>query len=161
MTTYKLFKIHKGKLYPLYVESGREMPIGTWLEAHVGELADETHVKAKIGKLSLRPGFHSALIPYTNWIGKRMPDGSLVQRSDTVWCECEVKGSEQTVTSRRGLRTLPDGYYKFKTNPKQKDPWVISRVLFIKRILSDDEVDNICKANGLTAQVRESREEAA
>lgn len=86
MRVYKLFKVKSGKLYPLYVEADREMELGKWLKAQIGELADETHVKAAGcgGKLSLRPGFHSTTIPFTDWIGKKMPDGKLAQRSDTV-----------------------------------------------------------------------------
>ena len=118
MITYKLFKVRNGKLYPLYVETKREMPIGKWLIAQVGELADETHVKSKLGALSLRPGFHSTSIPFTDWIGKKSEDGTLVQKADTVWCECEVSGKEIKVTERYGLRTMPEGYYLFKTNAK-------------------------------------------
>ena len=157
MKTYKMFKVKGGKLYPLYVEAKREMPLGTLLQAHVGELVDETHVKASGcgGRLALRPGFHSTLIPYTDWIGKRAADGTLLQRADTVWCECQVFGEEQIVKDRWGLRTLPEGFYFFRTNAKQRDPWVISRTLLIKRILSDSEVAAICKAHGIEAQRKE------
>ncbi len=157
MKTYKLFRVKNSKLYPLYVEADREMVIGEWLTAQVGEKVDDTHVKAKGcgGKLSLRPGFHSTTIPFTDWIGKRDNDGTLMQRKDTVWCECEVRGDEIKVESRCGLRDLPDGYYLFRTNSKQKDPWIISKELKINRILSNDEVDEICKANGVTPQKRE------
>ena len=97
MQTYKLFRIKKGKLYPLYVEANKEMPIGVDLVANVGEKADDTHVKAKGcgGKLALRPGFHSTTIPFTNWIGAKQDDGTLAQRKDTVWCECEVEGEQE------------------------------------------------------------------
>lgn len=154
MKTYKLFRIKNGKLYPLYVEADKEMEIGKWLTAAVGDKADDTHVKAKGcgGKLSLRPGFHSTKIPFTNWIGKKMPDGTLAQRKDTVWCECEVNGKQLEVTSRNGSRELLDGWYYFKTNSKQKDPWIISNKLLINRILSNEEVNDICKANGIEAQ---------
>ena len=157
MNVYKLFRIKQNKLYPLYVEAKREMPVGIWLEAQVGEKVDETHVKASGcgGKLALRPGFHSTRIPYTDWIGKRTDDGTLIQRADTVWCECEIDGDEQIVTERYGLRTLPDGYYQYRTNSKQKYPWFISRTLFIKRILPDEEIEKICEKNGLTAQRKE------
>ena len=82
MKTYKLFRIRNGKLYPLYVEASREMIVGEWLNAGVGALVDETHVKASGcgGKLALRPGFHSTLVPFTDWIGKKMADGTLAQR---------------------------------------------------------------------------------
>ena len=154
MKTYKLFRIKNGKLYPLYVEADKEMEIGKWLMATVGDKADDTHVKAKGcgGKLSLRPGFHSTKIPFTNWIGKKMPDGTLAQRKNTVWCECEVDGKQLEVTSRNGSRELLNGWYYFRTNSKQKDPWIISNKLLINRILSNKEVNDICKANGIKAQ---------
>lgn len=158
MKTYKLFRIRNGALYPLYVEAKRAMPIGSLIQAQVGELADDTHVKASGcgGKLALRPGFHSTTIPYTDWIGKRDNDGSLIQRKDTVWCECEVEGKEQIVTDKHGLRTLPEGFYYYKTNSKQKDPWIISKAITIRRILSDQEVKDICAANGIVAQRKEA-----
>ena len=53
------------------------------------------------------------------------------------------------------MRDLPDGYYLFRTNSKQKDPWIISKKLKINRILINDEVDEIYKANGVTPQKRE------
>lgn len=154
MKTYKLFRIRNGNLYPLYVEAKRPMPIGSLLQAQIGELVDETHVKASGcgGRLALRPGFHSTTIPFTDWIGKKLPDGSLAQRVDTVWCECEVEGKEQIVTDKCGLRTLPDGFYYYKTNSKQKDPWIISKTLTICRILTDQEVREICLANGIEPQ---------
>lgn len=157
MTTYKLFRIKNGKLYPLYVLADKEMPIGVKIKAEVGELKDDTHVKAKGcgGSLSLRPGYHSTYVPYTDWIGKKADDGTLMQRADTVWCECEVAGKEQIVTERNGLRHLPRGWYRFKTNTKQKEPWVISDNIKVIRILSDTEVAEICKANGYEPQRKE------
>ena len=160
MITYKLFRTKNGKLFPLYVQAKREMMIGEWLNAEVGEKKDETHVKANGcgGKLALRPGFHSTLVPYTDWIGKKGEDGKLVQRDGTVWCECEVEGNEIFVSDRNGLRSMPDGWYKFKTNSKQKDPWIISNKIKINRILNKAEVNELCAAHGLTAQKTESEE---
>ena len=157
MKTYTLFRIRDGDLYPLYVEADRKMETGVWLEAHVGELADETHVKSRGagGRLALRPGFHSTSVPFTDWIGRKMPDGSLVQRRDTVWCECEVDGDEIKVTERWGLRTIPDGYYFMKLNPKQDRPWVISNRIKIIRILTHDEAVKICGNHGIKAQPME------
>lgn len=152
MITYKLFKVKNEKLYPLYVETKREMKIGKWLKAQVGEKADDKHVKSALGKLALRPGFHSTTIPFTDWIGKRMPDGTLAQKSDTVWCECEVKGKQTEVTDRHGLRELPNGWYFFKTNSKQEEPWIISDKIKINRVLTHEEVQKICRANGREAQ---------
>ena len=155
MKVYKLFKVRNGKLYPLYVEAKREMKIGEWLRAESGEKVDETHVKASGcgGKLSLRPGFHSTYIPFTDWIGKKSEDGTLIQRADTVWCECEVKGKQIECHDRYGFREIQrNSWYHFKTNSKQKDPWVISDWLKINRILKREEVVEICKANGIVAQ---------
>lgn len=154
MTTYKLFRVRNGKLFPLYVEASREMPVGEWLQAGIGALVDETHVKASGcgGKLSLRPGFHSTLVPWTNWIGKKMPNGTLAQREDTVWCKCIVRGKEHNVTERNGSRKLLRGWYKFRTNAKQKDPWIISDELKIVRVLSRKEVETICRKHGIEAQ---------
>ena len=157
MKTYKLFRVKNGKLYPLYVLADKETPIGKTLKAEVGELKDETHVKAKGcgGSLSLRPGYHSCHVPFTNWIGKKADDGTLIQRADTVWCECEVVGEEQIVKERNGLRHLPRSWYHFKTNSKQREPWVISDNIKVVRVLSDKEVAEICKANGYEPQRKE------
>lgn len=154
MITYKLFREKNGKLYPLYVEADREMELGKWLDAGTGEKVDDTHVKAKGcgGKLSLRPGFHSTQIPFTDWIGERQEDGTLAQRKGTVWCECEVIGDQIEVTSRYGLRELPNGWYFFRTNSKQIDPWIISNKLKINKKLTNNEVAEICRANGKEPQ---------
>ncbi len=155
MITYKLFRIKGGRLFPLYVEYNREMQLGVWLDAGIGEKIDEGHVKGRCGPLSLRPGFHSTRIPFTDWIGKKDVEGKLRQRHDTVWCECEVEGREQKVTDKNGLRVLPEDWYLFKTNAKQKEPWIISNRILIKRILSREEVESICRAHGITAQEME------
>ena len=154
MTTYKLFRVKNNKLYPLYVEADREVELGKWLEAEVGEKIDETHVKAKgcSGRLSLRPGWHSTKIPFTDWIGKRQPDGTLAQRPDTVWCECEVEGKQLEVTDRYGSRELLNGWYYFKTNSKQVDPWIISNKIKVNKVLTNEEVIDICKSFGVEAQ---------
>ena len=158
MTTYKLFRIREGHLFPLYVEHKREMPVGVWLEAGIGEMVGENKVRGRCDPLSLRPGFHSTLVPFTDWIGKKGADGRIYQRKDTAWCECEVDGKELTVTEKNGLRTLPDGWYFFRTNSRQKDPWIISDRILIKRILPQAEVEEICKAHGLKPQPMEGED---
>ena len=152
MKTYKLFRIKNGKLYPLYVNANKETIIGEWIPAEVGEKKDDTHVKSKLGSLSLRPGWHSTETPFTDWIGKKMPDGTLAQRIDTVWCECEVEGKQFNVTNREGSRVLLDGWYFYKTNSKQKEPWIISNRIKINKILSNEEVAEICRAKGIEPQ---------
>ena len=160
MLTYKLLRIREGRLFPLYVEHQRELEMGICLDARIGELADATHVKSRGSgnRLALRPGFHSTKVPFTDWIGKKGPDGRLYQRKDTVWCECEVDGDVEVVPGRTGLRRLPRDWYYFKTNSRQKDPWIISNRILIKRILTRSEVEAICKAHGLNAQPMEGEE---
>ena len=155
MITYKLFRVKNDKLYPLYVEANREMEIGKWLDAGIGEKVDDTHVKASGcgGSLRLRSGYHSTEVPYTDWIGKRAEDGSLVQRKNTVWCECEVKGKEIESKTNNGYDIVPYGtWYYFKTNTKQERPWIISHWLKINRILTNEEVSQICNINGIKPQ---------
>ena len=154
MKTYKLYRIKNGKLYPLYVQANKAMEIGKELMAECGELVDDTHVKASGcgGKLSLRPGWHSTTIPFTDWIGEKQDDGSLAQRKNTVWCECEVTGKQLEVKDKNGSKVLLDGWYYFKTNSKQKEPWIISNKLTIKRILTNEEVADICRENGIEPQ---------
>ena len=154
MITYKLFRRKDGKLYPLFVERNREMTVGEWLMAGIGEMADEGHVKSSLGPLATRPGFHSTEVPFTDWIGKKQGDG-LVQRKDTVWCECEVEGKQEKSVSKRGLKTIPHDWYYFKTKPNQPFPWIISNRIRIKRILTHEEVEQICLHHGIEAQKME------
>lgn len=162
MKTYKLFRFKNGKLFPLYVEANREMQIGKWLRAESGEKVDETHVKASGcgGSLRLRSGFHSTTIPFTDWIGKRTDDGSLVQRNNTVWCECEIRGKEIESKTKQGYDYIPaNTYYFFKTNSKQKYPWIISYEIKINKILSYEEVVQICRNNNMEPQKIEGGKE--
>lgn len=154
MTTYKLFRTKNGKLFPLFVDANSEMVIGEQLYAKIGDKADDTHVKSRLGALSLRPGFHSSEVPFADWIGKKQ-NGILVQRKNTVWCECTVTGTQQTVTNRNGLRQLPDGWYFFKTKPRQPFPWIISNTITINRVLTNDEVGQICRTHGIEPQPME------
>ena len=152
--TYKLFRMKEGRLYPLFVETGREMKMGIWLEAGIGELVDPMHVKSKLGPLALRPGFHSTEVPFTDWIGKRQ-GGVLVQRQGTVWCECEVDGQKEHPPERYGKRTLPEDWYYFRTKPNQPFPWIISNRIKIMRVLDHAEVEAVCQAHGIVAQKTE------
>lgn len=152
MKTYKLFRVKGTKLYPLYVNANKPTPIGRWVDAEVGEKKDDTHVKSKLGSLSLRPGWHSTETPFTDWIGERQKDGTLAQKKDTVWCECEVEGNQLEVNSRYGSRELLDGWYYFKTNSRQKEPWIISNKIKVNKILSNEEVATICRSKGIEPQ---------
>ena len=155
MKTYKLFRVKGTKLYPLYVNAKESISFHKWIKSKPGELVDETHVKASGcgGKLALRSGFHSTTIPFTDWIGEKQDDGSLAQRKDCVWCECEVKGDEVESKTRQGYRIVPeDSWYYFKTNSKQNEPWIISDWIKVTKILSNEEVADICRANGIEPQ---------
>ena len=138
MKTYKLFRMREGHLYPLFVETGREMETGKWLEAYIGELVDPTHVKSKLGPLALRPGFHSTEVPFVDWIGKKQ-GGILVQRKDTVGWECEVDGQQEHPSERDGKRTLPEDWYYFRTKPNQTFSWISSNRIKIMRVLDHVE----------------------
>lgn len=155
MITYKLFREKDGGLYPLYVNAKERTPIGEWIKSKPGVLVDETHVKANGcgGKLRLRSGWHSTNIPFTDWIGEKQDDGTLAQRKDCVWCECEIKGTEIESKTKQGYDIIPDdSYYFFRTNSKQIDPWIISDWMRVNKILSNDEVAEICRANGKEPQ---------
>lgn len=105
------------------------------------------------GKLRLRSGWHSTGIPFTDWIGEKQDDGTLAQRKDTVWCECEVKGTEIESKTKNGYDIIPDdSYYFFRTNSKQTDPWIVSDWLKVVKKLSNDEVAEICRSNGIEPQ---------
>jgi hypothetical protein len=84
-----------------------------------------------------------------------MPNGELYQRKNTVWCECQLRGREVKVEDKRGSKTIVEGYYYFKTNSKQEDPWMISSEIKINRILTQDEVKEICAKHGKEAQPHE------
>lgn len=154
MITYKLFQKKNGKLYPLFVYANEEAEVGIWLKARIGPKKDETHVKSRLGVLSLRPGFHSTEVPYTSWIGQKMPDGNLYQRDNTVWCECEVRGEQVYPEHKYGFREIPNGWYYFNTNAKQIFPWIISEEIRIIREIDYDEVRELCEKSGVEAQKR-------
>lgn len=168
MKAYKLFRIKNNELYPLYIYANESLPMGVWLDAKVGEISkDGKHVKSKgLGDLALRPGFHLTEFPLADHIGKRQPDGTLAQARDTVWCEVEfsdtidytekvkVYKKDGTVNAVKScMKEIPvNGYYVYKTNPNAKCDWLIAGSIKINRILSNEEVENICRENGLVAQ---------
>lgn len=167
-TAYKLFRIKKGVLYPLYVYANEPMPIGIWLEAKDGE-RDGDKVKSKLGRLAYRPGFHLAEIPNAHWIGKKAEDGTLEMREDTVWCLVEYKTTicytpearengwraGRWAANRAYLKHIPvGGYYKYRTN-SNGDVWIICGEIKIIRIISDEERKAICLEHGVVPQRKE------
>lgn len=163
MIVYKLFKIHKGVLYPLYVNAKEPVPLGEWVLAHCGEKKDNGKVKSKLGDLAFRPGFHCTEIPYAGHIGKKQPDGSLWQAKDTVWAEVEVLDNDLTIQVKKVctgkslreqyLKVVPSGgYYWYQTNPQAKVRWLIAGEIKVIRILSQEEVNALCLNAGVQPQ---------
>lgn len=173
-TAYKLFRTKNGKLYPLYVLSNKETLMGEWLPAENGVIAnDGKHVKSKLGELAYRPGWHLADIPYASHIGKKGPDGNLYQALDTVWCECEYSADidYQPEANERGLNPktrkinaklaqlnhIPEnGFYRYKTNPNMTGNWIIAGAVKVNRVISNDEVAEICREHGVAPQPLET-----
>ena len=167
---YKLFKIKNGRLYPLYILANKEIPMNTWIEAECGELLENGKVKSKLGQLCYRPGFHLADIPYAAHIGQKDENGNLLQKPDTVWCECEYSDEidYQPMANENGknewgrvipvksyLKEIPkNGYYRYKTTPLMFEDWIIAGEIKVNKILTNEEVDNICRANGIEPQKR-------
>lgn len=169
---YKLFKIkksEKGKLFPLYVYANEELPVGEWLKAKNGEQR-EGKVISKLGLLKYRPGFHiNDKVPYVSHIGVKENGVIKYMHPDTVWCEVEYKDnidySEQAkingtingkyIPKKACLDSIPtNGYYKYKTNPNMTGEWIIAGEMKINRLLTDDEVKEICNSNGYDALPR-------
>ena len=173
-TAYKLFRTKNGKLYPLYVLSNKETPMGEWLPAENGVIAkDGKHVKSKLGELAYRPGWHLSDIPFASHIGKKGPDGKLYQALDTVWCECEYSADidYQPEANERGLNPktgkvnaklaqlnhIPtDGFYRYKTNPNMTGNWIIAGAVKVNRVIGNDEVAEICREHGIEPQPLET-----
>ena len=162
---YKMFRLVDEKLYPLYVLADKETVMNEWLDAEEGPMKDGK-VKSKLGKLAYRPGWHIAEIPNSPWIGKKDRNGELIRRANNVWCEVEYHTDKnyqpearengwragKWSSQRAYLKHIPvGGYYKFKTNTNG-DTWIISGEIKVNRILSNEEVDTICRENGVVPQ---------
>lgn len=167
MIGYKLFKIKNDRLYPLYVLADKETPMNKWLVAENGPMEDGK-VKSKLGSLAYRPGWHLSDIPLATHIGVKQSDGTLAQAKDTVWCECEYTTdinyqdcANKNGTNKKGiiipknayLKYIPvNGYYRYKTNPNMTGEWIISGAIKVNRILTNEQVAEICRANGIKPQ---------
>lgn len=167
---YKLFKVkasQPGKLFPLYVYANEETPMNEWVDAKLGEVAsDGKHVKSKLGELALRGGLHlNENVPHVTHIGRKDENGNIAYLFENqVWCEVEYSNNVdyQPLVNENGrnkqgkiipknacMREIPvDGFYRYKTNANQSEPWIIAGSIKINRVLSDAEVYDICKAKG-------------
>lgn len=161
-TAYKLFRVNKrnkGKLYPLFVNSSINTPLGVWLEATTGELLNNGKVKSKLGPLCFRPGWHLSEIPLAIHIGIKNEKGEIAYMNPQyVWCECEYndKINYQEEANKNGflngklnpklayLKHIPKkGFYKYKTSPNMLGEWIIAGEIKINKVLSDEEVSKI------------------
>lgn len=153
---YKLLRMDRGKLYPLYVLSNKEVPVGVWLEAKEGVKLDNGKVKSKLGPLQFRPGWHLSDIPLAVHIGIKEDGMIKYMHDDEVWCECEYSDEidYQSEVEKNGkgkkamMDTIPvNGFYRYKTSPMMLGTWIIAGRMKVIRVLSDAEVGRICIEN--------------
>lgn len=159
---YKLFRVdpkQPGKLFPLFVDANKEVPIGEWVSATSGpRSASGKGVKSKIGELAYRPGWHAGEYPTANHIGgDRVGSKPTTRRPDQVWAEVEMPADKdwQAVANERGRNAKGEvvpvkahitdemphgGHYRYKTNSNMEGDWLISGDMKVNRVLSDDEV---------------------
>ena len=169
MKAYKMVRKGKdGRYYPLFVNANEPFVVGKWMEAESGPRLENGKVKSKLGGLAYRPGFHCSAIPYVKHIGKKGPSGTIEWfYPDVYWAEVEVSDDidYQPEANRNGynprtgrfnprdadLDHIPEnGYYRYKTNPNMEGEWVIAGGMKVNRILSDDEVRELCAQHGYT-----------
>lgn len=146
---YKLFAV-KGKdkkIYPLFIGASIPVEVGKWLPAEYFPTEG----------FAVRPGWHSGDLPMAPHL--RTADGKI--QPNRVWAEIEVpndinwqeKADEIKAAKQTQYGDIKDtlphgGYYRFKTNPKQTESWIISGSIKVNRILSDKEVAKLLIANG-------------
>ena len=173
---YKLFRTKgDGKLYPLFVNADKPVPMGEWLEAEEGPQGKaEGRVKSKIGDLAYRPGWHAGDLPMATHIGGKS-DPSLKKpdyRPDNhVWAEVEMAADKdwQSVADSRGKGVkahITDqvpygGFYRYKTNPNMTGNWLIGGNMKVNRVLPDEEVKAINDQAGTADLPRRSEGFAA
>lgn len=146
---YKLFAV-KGKdknIYPLFIGASIPVEIGKWLPAEYFPTEG----------FAVRPGWHSGDLPMAPHL--RTADGKI--QPNRVWAEIEVPNDIDWQSKADEIKaakqtqygdikdTLPHGgFYRFKTNPKQTESWIISGSIRVNKILSDKEVASILIKNG-------------
>lgn len=157
---YKLCRIDKnGILHPMFVNTKDVFRIGTWIYAEDGPRNDKGKVISKLGPLAYRPGLHLSEAPFAPHIGIKAGGKIVYMHDDTVWVEVEIYDEiDYTMEARmRGTRNgkvissiarldrIPiDGFYYYNTNPNAYGNWLICHRMRITRVLTDDQVENIC-----------------
>lgn len=146
MYGYKLFEQDsKGNIYPLFIDKKEWVRLGRWLPAKF--------VPTK--GFAPRGGWHIGTIPDAPWL--RSADGSYrSQRGKTFKRVWGLVRFNVTNDYNDYVRTLPkkcivdgcpvDGYYVFRE--VGKGDWYITSDLFVERVLTDEEVENICLEMG-------------
>ena len=153
---YKLFEqdTRTGKLYPLFIGSREETPVGTWM------IAQNIPTKG----FANRPGWHiGSSLPDAPWLKGYSADnprgvfnskrGKNFRR---VWAEVSypMDVDYQEELDRRGIRDIKDhtpenGYYTFR---EANGTWIIAGALRVDRILSEDERQQIFNEAGYDEQ---------
>lgn len=173
MIAYKQFRMDKsGNLHPLFVFSNEIIPVGEWIKAKEGPRTESGKVKSKLGPLAYRPGWHLSEAPYAPHIGQKENGKVKYMKPDTVWAECDVYDEEDWsyhaytngINGKRFnpqkacLNFLPtNGFYWYTTNPNAFGKWLIAERIKVLRVLTDEEVEEICwKQFGIHAQPRKA-----
>ena len=167
---YKLFRKKDGRLYPLFVNSNKEVPLGVWVNAENGERHERGQVKSRLGGLAFRPGWHiNSVVPYVDHI-YTTHNGVRYMKDNTVWCEVlyHTDISYQEEAHNNGvnastnhfapmnayIKKIPvDGYYEYRTKPDMKFPWVIAGEMCVTREMTISEVKALCGRYGLSPLV--------
>ena len=97
--------------------------------------------------VAYRPGWHGGDLPIADHLAEKSQRGKGFKR---VWAKVTFPNDQKDYqalaneTQDKDLKTMPwGGYYKFKTNPSNKDAWMISGQMRVDRVLTDQEVSNI------------------
>jgi len=77
MKAYKLLRLKRGHLYPLFIGRQTPTPVGVWVQAQCIPTPGYT----------VRPGWHCTAAPYAPHLRTR--DGYIAE--DRVWCEVELE----------------------------------------------------------------------
>lgn len=161
---------------------GAATPVGVWLDADAAPIAGESKtVRPQVkqggkgtqggsGKLAYRPGWHLGVVPYAIQFNRKDADGNkTLFPKNFVFAEVEyaadvdyqeearqegINPSGKYQHSLAGLKHLPtDGYYMYRTNPNpETDPWVITGVMKVNRILTRAEQAELVKNAGREPQ---------
>lgn len=164
LRAYKLFKVKKnspGELFPLFMDAKDPIgKVGQWLDADVGA-----------GPMAQRPAWHAGEYPAAYHIGEGGGKGKppIYRNSDHVWGEVDMsadmdwyewalknggKGRNGVLYGKvpdRLINDVPtDGFYKYKTNRAQVDPWLLSGAMRVNKLMTDEEVQAVNRIMGKT-----------